>query len=249
MKPLLATCIAVMVLFTLSNGLAQNEKASVTVSIAALNPVGGFSERIGDDAKTTRRSGFQIGKNAGLAATGAGIGIEFNQPISNNRISWLLSGRLLINPTDVTEISEFFQDELGDSIAVSFENGAWINIPLFTGFAYKIPLTSSWALESSVQAGVNITRQASRKAIVAGRTVEKTRFFFTPDFGVEAGLAVEWRQKIRLGVQYLNLASPRYEGIRKLDAGYYTTIPKLEMNVDGDERPVSMLVFSWGYRL
>lgn len=249
MKPLLAKCMALLLLLCLSNGYAQNEKASVMVSLSALNPVGAFADRIGEGPKTTRRFGFQYGNDAGLAATGTGLGFEFSQPISKHRISWLLSGRLLINPTDVTEITEFFQDDLGDSISLSFKNGAWINIPLFTGFAYEIPLTSTWHLLSSVQAGINITRQASRKAIVAGRTVEETHFSFTPDFGFEAGLAAEWRKKISLGVHYLNLDSPRYEGTRKLDASYYTTIPKLLMNVDGDERPVAMLLFTCGYRL
>jgi hypothetical protein len=99
------------------------------------------------------------------------------------------------------------------------------------------------------QGGVNLTRQASRKASVEGMVAEETSFRLLPDFGYELGFGIELLKTYNLGVRYLNLGTPRYEGTRKLNERYFPQIPRREMYISGDSRPVSMIVFFLGYTL
>ncbi len=243
-------CRLVLMSMVLSVSLAAQDKdVSWMILGGASFPTGPFSEKTGDDPKITRRFGFDYGKEAGLAGPGFGLGIEFNQKVFMDNLHWVISMKFLMNTVDNKEIESFFQEELTDSVAVSFENGSWMNLPVFTGFSYFLRLAEKVSVYGTLQGGINISRQPYRKAIVDGNVVEETTFRITPDFGFEAGIGFEFYKKYHVGVRYLNLGAPRYEGTRKLSEKFFTSIPKREMNVDGDERPVSMFLVFLGYTL
>jgi len=248
MKQLIVLNLLLLLIFPELNLLAQDEDISFTFFGHYNVPTSRFSEKIGADPKITRRFGFDFGEKAGLANPGYGLGVEMAKPIFIDNLAWVISSKLIVNPVDVSEINSFFKDELGDTIGISFENGNWLNIPIFTGFSYGYDFTKNFSLCGTVQCGINITQQASRKAVVEGNVVENTTFKITPDFGFEAGIGFELFKKYNLGVRYLNLGSPRYEGTRKLNEKFFTSIPKREMNVDGDERPISMVLIMLGYK-
>ena len=136
-----------------------------------------------------------------------------------------------------------------DSVSISFEKGRWWNIPIFTGFSYEYGLIDGIRIYGIFQGGLYFTQQAYRKAIVDGNIVEETTFLFSPDFGFEAGIVFNIFEKYNISFRYLNLSNPRYEGTRKLNESFFTTIPKREMNVDGDERPISVFMIILGYTL
>jgi hypothetical protein len=228
---------------------AQEQQFRVTVYGNILVPLGQFGEKIGTSAQLTNRYGFDYGEKVGLAKTGIGGGIEASTLVRGKRLSWIISGKFLSSPTDDSRIYQEFKHDFGDSLNVTFSNGSWMNIPIFTGFKYDYDLTQSIALYGTIQGGVNLTRQASRNAYVNGLRVEETTFKLMADFGFEAGLGIQLFEKINVGVRYLNLGSPRYEGTRKLNVSYFPAIPRREMAIDGDERPVSMVVIMVGYVL
>lgn len=240
----------VLILMVLSVSLAAQDKdISWIILGGGIFPAGPFSEKIGDDPRITRRFGFDYGEEAGLAGSGLGLGIEFNQKVFMDNLHWVISTKFLLNTVDNKEIESFFQEELTDSVDIAFENGIWMNLPIFTGFSYFLKLSEGIRVYGTLQCGLNISQQPYRKAIVDGEVAEETTFRITPDFGFETGLGFEFNKKYHIGVRYLNLSAPRYEGTRKLDESFFTSIPKREMNVDGDERPVSMILVYLGYTL
>jgi len=101
----------------------------------------------------------------------------------------------------------------------------------------------------TLQGGLNITRQPYRKAFIDGQTVEETTFRLTPDFGFQAGIGFQLLNRYYLGVRYFDLGRPRYDGTRILNESFFQSIPKRKMNVDGDERAVSMFKIYIGYSL
>lgn len=246
-KGMIVTVIILLASFI--GGNAQQQRTSLLLSISGSNPLGDFAEKIGQDPKLTRRFGFQYGDRVGLAMPGLGLGIELDHPVQKTRLSWVISAGLLLNATDFGKVESYFRHDLGDTILISFANHYWLNIPIFTGFTYGIHFHPHWRLFGQVQAGINLTREPMRKVEMAGLTAEETRFKLTPDFGFSAGLGLEWKKRYNLGVRYVNLGKPRYEGTRQLNEKIFTTIPKRVMKVAGDERPISMIVVYWGYRL
>jgi hypothetical protein len=84
---------------------------------------------------------------------------------------------------------------------------------------------------------------------VEGIIAEETSFNMSPDFGYELGFGVELLKTYNIGVRYLNLGAPRYEGTRRLNERFFPLIPKREMYISGDSRPVSMIVLFLGYTL
>jgi hypothetical protein len=219
---------------------AQSDKVSFLVYGNMTVPTGAFGKKIGTGAEITRRFGLNIGDDVGLANWGLGIGVEMSNTVFDTDASWVLSARYLLNSTEDSEITSFFRNELDDSVSIAFENGSWANIPIFTGMKY------SFDVYGIAQAGINITRQAPRKAIIAGIVVEETTFKFRADFGFEVGVGVQYMERYNIGVRYLNLGTPRYEGIRKMNESFFTTIPRREMTIDGDARSISMVLIVIG---
>ncbi len=249
MKSITVCASALILLLSFPSLKAQDNSISLTFLGNVLLPVGSFGEKIGNEPQLTRRFGFNYGKKVGLANTGFGMGAEVRKGVLARNLAWVISAKFLVNPADASKITSFFRGALGDTVDIFFDFGRWINIPVFTGFYYSRGLGKDLSLYGTLQTGINITRQPYRKAIVAGQIVEETTFKFTPDFGFEAGFGIELWKKYNLGVRYLNLSSPRYEGSRRLNETFFTSIPKRVMNVDGDERPISMLMVFLGYQL
>ena len=250
MKRIVSSIVTCMLLVLSAQGLrAQDQTFVVTVYGSLLMPLGQFAEQIGTTADLTRRLGFDYGEKVGLAKTGFGGGVEVSTKVHGNHVSWILSGKFLSSPTDVSGITSKFKHDFGDSLDVSFNNGSWTNIPIFTGFKFDYDLVEGISLYGTIQGGVNVTQQAPRKAYVEKTVVEETNFKFMADFGFEAGVGVELLKRFNVGVRYLNLGSPRYEGTRKLNVTYFPAVPRREMSIDGDERPVSMVIVVLGFQL
>lgn len=227
----------------------NDDDISVMVFGNSLIPIGSFGDNIGERAAVTRRFGFDIGEKAGLSKLGFGFGVEISKKVFIPDLAWVISAKFLINPTDVSRLTSFFNHELDDSADISFENGSWANIPIFTGFTYSCRLSESINIYGTLQAGINITKEASRKAMAAGIVVEDISYNFIPDFGFEFGLGAELFDKYNIGIRYINLGTPRYEGVRRLNESFFTSIPQREMNIDSDPRPVNMILIFLGYNL
>ena len=242
-------CITVILIMLSQFLQAQSNDISLTISGACSFPISQFGEKIGDDPEITRRFGFDYGEKVGLAGIGYGLGMEFNQKVLTKGLNWVVSAKLILNTVDNSEIQSFFQEALPDTVVISFENGLWMNIPILTGFSYYFNLSDQIRLYGTLQGGINITRQPYRKAIVDGVVVEETSFRVTPDFGFETGFGFMLFNKYTIGLLYVNLGTPRYEGTRKLNEAFFNSIPKREMNVDGDERSITMILLTMGYIL
>lgn len=227
----------------------EGEEPAFTLFGTFLTPVGKYGSKMGENAAITRRFGFDIGEEAGLAVPGFGVGVEFRVPVLAEGVAWVVSLQGLTNRIDATEVTDFFTDQLHDSIRVGFATGSWFHIPLFTGLMYSFNLTEGARFSVSLQGGVNVTQQASRTVETDGVTVERTTFRFMPDFGYQAGIGLTFLGDYQLLVRYCNLGTPRYEGTRVLNEAFFTTIPRRENAISGDPRPVKMLLVSLGYTL
>lgn len=228
---------------------AQDNNLKVTLLSSMPLPSGQFAQDIGENPQITRRFGFDYGDRVGLAKPGYGLGIDVNQQVLVNNLHWTTSLSVLVNNADPSSVSSAFADILGDSVDISFDFGTWINIPLLTGFSYYVDLLPDVRMYGILQGGIYITDQPYRKAVVDGKVVEKTTFRMTPDFGFEIGFGLELYQNYHVGIRYLDLGTPRYEGTRRLDESFFSTIPKRKMNIDGDKRPISLLLLYIGYNL
>lgn len=241
--------ICVLLFFCSPSIVAQEGEPGFTLFGTFLTPVGKYGSKMGENAAITRRFGFDIGEEAGLAVPGFGVGVEFRVPVLAEGVAWVVSLQGLTNGIDATEVTDFFTDQLHDSIRVAFATGSWYHIPLFTGLMYSFNLTEGARFSVSLQGGVNVTQQASRTVETDGVTVERTTFRFMPDFGYQAGIGLTFLGDYQLLVRFCSLGTPRYEGTRVLNEAFFTTIPRRENAISGDPRPVKMLLVSLGYTL
>jgi hypothetical protein len=228
---------------------AQEGDPAFTVYGSALVPLGKYGTSIGTNAGVTRRFGFDIGEEAGLASPGFGAGVDFHLPVLTRGLAWVISLQALTNGITTDDATHLFRDDLDDSVAVAMTSGSWIHLPLMTGLSYAVSISDGIGVHVTLQAGVHVTRQASRTVTVNGLVVEETSFTFTPDFGYLAGIGISLFEDYQILVRYVNLGTPRYEGTRTLNEKFFTTIPRRENAINGDPRSVKMLVFSLGYNL
>jgi len=242
--------VQLFLLSILSNGLfAQSEDISLLVSVYGSIPSGQYSDKIGDNAKLTRRSGFDIGNNVGLAQTGYGVGIQLDTGVFIDGLSWLISLRFLANPTDGSAAESRFNQLLGDNVDFNYETGTWIHIPVMTGFRYKYKLSPDFSSFVLLQGGVNLVKAPSRTGTVNGIKGEDTEFKFARDFGFEIGLGVELYNKWSVGLSYLLLNTPSFEGTRVLSEKVFPEIFSRKNEIIGEERSVSMFLLNLGYFL
>lgn len=247
---------------------AQNNGPSLLISANAALPSGDFGKDIGENANLTRRAGFNIGNEVGLAQPGFSLGAELYTPVGFTKLDWIISARVMVNGSDVSTVEDTFEHQLGDTVDINFEFGNWINIPVMTGFRYNYSLTPNLRMYGLIQAGINITKAASRKAVrpeiavkwtypdltVVDTTlldypVEETTFIFTRDFGYEFGLGIELANKFNLGFRYLALNTPRYQGTRELSEYQFPKIFSRENAILGEKRSISMFLITFGYYL
>lgn len=228
---------------------AQSEYASVLISTIGSLPNGDMARSLGDHPRLTRRAGFDIGENVGLASSGFGIGVELNTPVLLKGLGWIVSFRFLMNGTNSEDAREEFNHLLGDTIDFIYETGDWLNFPVMSGFRYRMEFSENIGVAALIQAGINFSRAPSRTGTVNGIVAEKTTFKFTRDFGYEFGFSFEFFKKWNLEFTYLNLNVPRYEGSRYLSEKVFPEIFSNENNILGEERSVSMYLMSLGYYL
>lgn len=257
-----------LLIITLSVLQAQNNDPSLLISGYAALPTGDFGKDIGENAHITRRAGFDIGDYVGLAQNGFGAGAELYTPLALRGVDWIISARVLTNRTDVSAIENTFEFQLGDTIDLQFEFGNWINIPVMTGIRYGYSLMPGVDIFGFIQVGINITQAAARKAVRPEITVkyrypdntvvdttfydypvEETTFKYSRDFGFEVGCGVELFRKFNVGVRYLALNTPRYQGTRKLSEYQFRNIFSRETVILGEPRRVSMFLISLGFYL
>ncbi|MFQ5676767.1 MAG: hypothetical protein ACE5G1_12790 [bacterium] len=236
-------------ILTASALFAQPGNLTLYLFGSASLPNSDFGKDIGNDAKITRRSGFDIGDKVGLANTGFGGGVELFSPVWFKGLHWVLSTRVFVNGTEEAAVRSKFRALLGDSVDVEFEFGQWINIPIMTGFRYDFQLMNNFKFYGILQAGVNWSKAASRKATLGDLTVEDTSFDFARDFGFEFGLGLVLRQRYNVGFRYLSLSSPRYAGTRKLSEKMFPEIFSRETAILGEERSISTFVVTVGVQL
>jgi len=236
-------------MLTASTVLAQSNRLTLHLFGGASLPSGDFGKDIGDNARITRRSGFDIGDKVGLAQTGFGGGAELIAPVWFRGLHWVLSTKIFVNGTDEGTVQSVLRSQLGDTVGVEFDHGQWLNIPILTGFRYDLQVTQKHTLYGTLQAGVNWSKAASRKATLGPLTVEDTQYEFARDFGVEAGLGFVFNHSVNLSFRYLALSTPRYEGTRKLSEKMFPQIFKRENAILGEERSISMFIVTLGVQL
>ena len=243
--------LIVLLLLSASLMAQEEEKKSISFTLFAgvSLPDGYYGEPIGVNAGLTRRFGFQTGELVGAAKTGFGTGVECMTEVLTENLYWSITAQFIANPIDDTEITALFRHQLGDTSTVAFENGTWMHIPVMTGLSYALPLGGQFRLFVTLQGGLNITQQASRKASVDGTVVEETTFDWTPNFGYQAGLGIEFLRSYHLVFRYVDLDTPRYEGTRVPNVEFFPATPRKEMDISGDARSVSMFFVALGYTL
>lgn len=249
MKHYLLFILIILTTIYNSNSNAQNENTSVLLNLNLNFPTGSYEDKIGNDAKITRRFGFDFGGKAGLASTGFGFGAEVTTPILFKHFGWLLSAKLIINPTDNSEVKSFFQKELENASNISIETGDWYHIPIMTGFSYGYKVMEDLNIYLSLLGGINISHQASRQITVDNIIVEKTNFDTEVDFGYDTGITFELFNKYNIGLKYINLGNPRYEGNRYLNEKFFED-RYLENNpVLAEEKNIKLFLITLGYRI
>ena len=228
---------------------AQSRSIELMISGGVAMPLGDFGDEIGDLAHLTRRSGFYFGEKTGMADMGFGFGADLITPLKLKGFDWLLSSRALFNSQSDKAAEPLFEGLLSDSVNIIFELGTNINVPILTGFRYSLSLSPNYAFYALAQAGINFSKPGSRQASAKGVIAEKTSYNWRRDFGVEVGLGVDLFRKFNLGIRYLNLNTPRYEGKRVLSEQFFPQIVWRQNPIYGEERSISMYTISLGYYL
>lgn len=249
MKRILMLFLLFVFVISYHNLYAQHEKTSILFNANLSLPIGDYGETIGESPQITRRFGFDYGEQIGLASLGYGIGVELYTPIFVDKLAWVISARLVVNPTNDDDVNDYFSSILDDTTNLNIETGNWFHIPVLTGFSYGINLADGFNIYISAQGGLNITQQASRKATINGNLVEETTFDTEIDFGYGGGITFEIMDKYNIGFNYLNLGKPRYEGNRHLDVEYFKDAYRIDNPIFGDERTIQMFLITLGYRI
>lgn len=244
--------ISCLILVLILTGVlaAQDRPFNVLISGSITMPTGDFGKEIGEWARITSRSGFQIGEKIGMAQTGYGFGAELIFPIKFKGFDWVFSGHYLTNRQTDEAIEPFFTDLASDSVNqvnILFDLGNHINIPNMLGFRYSVSPSPDFGFYLQVLAGLNFSKAGSITALANGVRAEKTTYEWARDFGFEVGVGMDLWRKFSLGVRYLSLATPKYEGTRTLSETYFPEIPLRENRILGEARSISMLKINLGY--
>ncbi len=242
-----ALCVFFILPFAFASG--QNKELIFHFFGGVSSPTGNFGKKIGNSAMITRRTGFDYGGNVGLASTGFVVGAEFTRPVLVKGLGWQISSKFIYNPTDKSSVENKFDADPRVTGALEFETGHWINIPVFSGFSYGIKLFNRFNMYYYVQAGLNFTQQASRKATLNGSVIENTTFRTMTNYGFETGIGFDFLETYSLSVRYLDLGTPRYEGKRTLNESFFTEIVKRDYNIIGEEKSVTLFLITLGIKI
>ena len=217
-------------LFLVGSAFSQGSELAIHMFGIGSFPSGDYGKDLADDTKLTRRTGFAIGDNIGLATMGYGAGVELVSPVGFPGLQWIFSGKAIVNGSETKAVLSEFRSQLGDSVDLELEYGQWLNFPVMTGFRYDYQFTPTYTVYGILQAGVNFSKMASRKATIGTVVVEDAEFNFARDFGFEFGFGLLFNQRYNLGFKYLALRTPRYEGTKKLSESLFPNI--FRRNID-----------------
>ena len=241
--------IVFFILLPFAFALGQNKELIFHFFGGVSSPTGNFGKKIGSTAMITRRAGFDYGGNVGLASTGFVVGAEITRPVLVEGLGWQISSKIIYNPTNKSSVENEFGADPRVKGALEFETGNWINIPVFSGFSYGIKLFNRLNVYYHIQAGLNFTRQASRKATLNGSVIENTRFRTMTNYGFETGIGFDFMETYSLSVRYLDLGTPRHEGNRTLNESFFTEIVKRESHIIGEEKSVTLFLITLGIKI
>jgi hypothetical protein len=249
MKHLIAVLIALTAFLPVPIRAQEEATPSFTLYGGAVLPSGTYTASLGYNPGVTRRFGFDIGEDAGLAAVGGAVGCELRLPVLTDGMEWVVSMQGLVNGMRTDDVLRVFREDVKDTVAISMSTGAWIHLPLFTGLMYGLDLGQGTHLDLTAQGGIHVTRQASRTVAVNGAVVEETTFRFMPDFGYQVGVGIAFSGGYQILLRYVDLGTPRYEGTQLLNEKFFTSIPRRENTINGDPRRVAMFLIAVGYTL
>jgi len=244
------SCLFALLLVTLLGSVqAQQGDLSLHLFANLSQPLGDFGKDIGPNAGATRRNGYYLGDRVGLAQTGFGVGAELLSPVWFRGLNWIFSVKALVNGVNDKAVTADFATYVPDSLTGVFDFGNWINVPIMTGFRYDHHFSGQLAAYGLVQAGVNLSKEPSKKVTVGKIVGEDTQFEMARDFGYEIGLGVLYNQTYNLCFRYLQLSTPRYDGNQKLSELVFPRIYDRTKALLGDERSISMFLVTFGIQL
>ncbi len=245
------TYLLVLIITIVGVGNAFSQGSDLAIHMFGIGsfPTADYGKDIADDTKLTRRYGFNIGENIGLADFGYGVGAELVTPVGIRGLQWIFSAKAIINGTNTESIQSDFRSELGDSVDLTLDYGQWLNFPVMTGFRFDHLFTHTYTVYGILQAGLNFSKMPSRKAMVGDLTVEDASFEFARDYGFECGIGLLLNQRYNFGLRYMSLRTTRYEGTKKMSEVIFPEIFSREMAILGEKRTISMLYITFGIQL
>ena len=228
---------------------AQNKEFNLQIFGGVSIPISNFALKIDYPIDITRRAGFDYGDDVGLASNGFLVGTELTIPVLTDGLGWQISAKFISNPTDKSTIETEFRLDPKVNGNLEFETGSWTNIPIFSGFSYGVAIADQLNIYLHLQAGLNFTKQALRKATIDGTVVENTEFKMMADFGFETGISIDYLEKFCISFRYLNLGAPRYEGHRTLNELLFKNIVQREYVIDAEEKSVALFYLTFGIKI
>jgi hypothetical protein len=251
--------LTVIILFSLTTNIiyaqntdsiyTQNDDVSLSLFGGISIPTGDFGANIGENPVITRRYGFDVGDNVGLASTGFCFGAELVSSTGIKGLSWLVNATFISNSTDASTVTSEFEKQLGDTVTVSFDFGNWLNIPVMTGVIYKYTFSPRISVFGTAQLGINFSQAPSKTVKVDGITGEEKTYGLVVDFGYGIGLGAILWGNYTLGVKYLNLDTPTYPVTLKLSEKVFPEIVTREREILGEDRSVSMVLVTLGINI
>jgi len=227
----------------------DNDKVSLSLFGGLSIPTADFGANIGDNPVMTRRHGFDIGDNVGLATTGFCIGTELISSTGIKGLSWLVNATFISNGVDASAVTSEFEKQLGDTVNVSFDFANWLNIPIMTGVIYKYTFSPRISVFGLVQLGINFSQAPSKTVKVDGITGEEKTYGLVVDFGYGIGVGAILWENYTIGIKYLNLDTPTYPVTLKLSEKVFPEIVTREREILGEDRSVSMLLVTLGINI
>ncbi len=256
MRSTVAVVLLFMLVTVVTYGQDENNTSVLVYGTLSL-PTGNFSENIGAFTGKTRRAGYSIGDEVGLAEIGFGLGAELGIKTGISGLSWIFGVSALSNGVNSNTVQTKFQTDASDTIAVSSKFGRWTNIPIMSGLRYDFNLSYNIGIYGIVMGGINFSWRPYKSVTENFLTVDTvgtvladdSKFDMATDFGFEAGLGLVVANKYNIGIRYLNLNTPRFDGTQNLSIIAFPEIVTPENKILGESRSVSMFVIILGIEI
>lgn len=252
--------VAVVLLFIFFNAASYSQdedNTSVLVYGTLSLPTGNFGENIGAFAGKTRRAGFSIGEEVGLAEIGFGLGAELSIKTGISGLSWIFGMSAITNGVNSNQVQAKFQTDAGDTVEVSSEFGRWTNIPVMSGLRYDFNLSDKIGVYGLVMGGINfswcpyksVTENFFTVDTISTVLADDSKFDIATDFGFQAGLGFVIAHTYNIGIRYLNLGTPRFDGTQNLSIIAFPEIVTPSNKILGESRSVAMFIIILGIEI